>query len=238
MDLRKGNRNLKEYDHLTRQMKVLETNIIKLENKLKRTGKNLRVDKETIRSRFKDACETRDSVEQRRFAELLRFQNRYIEKRLPDEKQQHMPQDVRLPVFCVSNTHYQWLREGGLDKTLKGFKLGAEETEIPRLRAHALSLPAATILRNVEEYHNGPFAELIASLGFWADPSPVRERSALLAIVERPRKVHITAYHRKGQSLIIISHDLRDVLVTFSTDMRMYIQQHITLTLRTRDCPL
>lgn len=157
----------------------------KLDKRLARLSGSREHKRPSYESRKRIADADAATAKAKWFSILTDFRNDSITKELHKKYDPLMPEGSRLEIFCISNSHYSALK--GAPNIPKPH-LSAEETGIPRLRHHTLSITAAADLKAFEEYINHKYASTMMGFSLWAHSSRVKSPEELRRIVFRPQQ--------------------------------------------------
>ncbi|KAK6430690.1 hypothetical protein LTR95_013153 [Oleoguttula sp. CCFEE 5521] len=124
------------------------------------------------------------TLEQQRLTQLVHARNGLVTKRLQKVMADIMPDGQQVTVHCVSNQHYTALK----GSTFKGAKLSAEQTGVPKLREHALSMPALHLMRDLSHWAVTDIATTIENFMLWTERTTVERRGELLQMVQQPQQ--------------------------------------------------
>jgi len=118
-------------------------------------------------------------MDMRRFEITVDARNSNVSSRIKRDKQKHLPQGQKLPVYCVPNTEYmnhKNLREKR--------RMSVETTGIPALRTFDLALAALGVWRSTEDHPAHKIQVLLRGAQRWAQNSPAKRGAGLMAIVK------------------------------------------------------
>lgn len=127
----------------------------------------------------------RDRDHETCFKILTTLRNDSITRQLHGKYDSLLPEGCDLKVFCISNKHY-----GALKGTINIPKphLGADETGIPALRNHILSLAADPDLTYLDTYIKYHYAHHMKGYVLWAHSTRVKSPDELRKIVFQPQQ--------------------------------------------------
>jgi GTPase SAR1 family protein len=187
---RQEDQDVAPYLALSDQMKAkkseitaLKAEIAKIKRKKKRATKqqmmDVREEEETLKMLTRDFAR----IEAERFAFLVQTRNALITEQMQDAMQSHLPVGHVLEVHCISNSHYAALNRVGI----RGPRLTAEATGIPKLRANTIALMAARLLDTLERYITVDVKAMLQDLQLWLSTASSDRRAELLALASQPR---------------------------------------------------
>ena len=146
-----------------------------------------------------------------KFGSLVSARNGYVAKGLQKELGAHPEHKPEVLVFCVSNEHYNLLKDGE-DSGVN--QLGPVDTGIPGLRAYTLALAGPAIMQTLDDYINHDFTVFLNGLGPWAVSRYIEGSEDLLAIVERPQEtIGITLDTYQTELGFFIKENLEECLI-------------------------
>lgn len=86
---------------------------------------------------------------------IVQIRNEDVAAELQRSCRQYLPRDAQLQVFCISNTHYEALKDDSMHQTK--FQLTAEGTGIPGLRSYLLGQAAPGVFQDFLDFMNHRF---------------------------------------------------------------------------------
>jgi len=162
---------------------ALRHSIAKSKKKKKRATKQQMMDVREEEELLKGLTREFERLEAERFAFLVQTRNALVTEQMQDAMQSHLPLGHVLEVHCVSNSHYAALNRVGI----RGPRLTAEATGIPRLRTNTIALVAPELLITLEKYVTYDVEAMLTDLAFLLETAPTDQRVELLAFASQPR---------------------------------------------------
>jgi hypothetical protein len=101
---------------------------------------------------------------------------------MQEAMQSHLPAGHVLEVHCISNSHYAALNRVGI----RGPRLTAEATGIPKLRANTIALMATRPLDTLERYITVDVGSMLQDLELWLSTASTDRRAELLELASQP----------------------------------------------------
>lgn len=187
---KREDRNVQPYVVLSDLMKAKKSEITKLKaqiatvkKKKKKVTKQQMMDVREEEERLKELSREFARLEAERFAFLIQTRNALVAEQMQDAMQSHLPLGHTLEVHCISNSHYAALNRVGI----RGPRLTAENTGIPRLRANTIALMAPELSTTLEKYITFEVKSMLNDLRFMLSTAPTDRRVDLLALASQPR---------------------------------------------------
>jgi len=165
------------------EITALKAQIAKVQKKKMRATKQQMLDVREEEQRIKDLTREFAQLESERFAFLVQTRNAMVTEQLQDAMQSHLPVDHVLEVHCISNSHYAALNRNGI----RGPRLTAETTGIPRLRANTIALMAPQLLTTLEKYITFEVKSMLGDLDVLLSTASTDRRVEVLALADQPR---------------------------------------------------
>ena len=165
------------------EIAALKAEIAKTKRKKKRATKQQMMDVREEEEQLKGLTRDFARVEAERFAFLVETRNALVTEQMQDAMQSHLPPSHVLEVHCISNSHYTGLNRAGI----RGPRLTAETTGIPRLRANTIALVALELLNTLEKYVTYDVEAMLTELELLLKTAPTDRRVELVALASRPR---------------------------------------------------
>ncbi|KAK4504670.1 hypothetical protein PRZ48_002631 [Zasmidium cellare] len=131
-----------------------------------------------------DLSATRKKLDDEWWEKVVEARNSQVTPQLQREIQQHLPADSHLPVFCVSNTHYEALKDESLQDAK--FQLSAQGTGVPGLRRHLLALAAPPEFQTLLNFIDHEFTVFMGGCELWAGNGLVEGRAQLISVIKQP----------------------------------------------------
>lgn len=165
------------------EITALKAEIAKIKKKKKRATKQQMMDVREEEETLKGLTREFARLEAERFAFLVQTRNTLITEQMQDAMQSHLPAGHVLEVHCISNSHYAALNRVGI----RGPRLTAEATGIPKLRANTLALMAVALLDTLERYIIIDVKDMLQKLQLWLGTASSDRREELLGLASQPR---------------------------------------------------
>jgi GTPase SAR1 family protein len=189
-DFKDADEDVEPYVALSDRMKAqksaitaLKGQVAKIKRKKKRATKQQMMDARELEEHVKGLTRKYARLEAERFAFLVQTRNAMVTKRMQDELQSYLHPGHVLEVHCVSNSHYAALNRAGI----RGPRLTAETTGIPRLRANTIALVAPQLLTTLEKYVTFQVKSLLDDLNVFLQMASTDRRVEILALASQPR---------------------------------------------------
>jgi polyhydroxyalkanoate synthesis regulator phasin len=157
------------------EITTLKAQIAKIKKKKNRATKKQMLDVREEEERIKDLT--------REFARLESEHFAMVTEQLQDAMQSHLLVGHVLEVHCISNSHYAALNRFGI----RGPRLTAETTGIPRLRANTIALMAPQLLTTLEKYITFEVKSMLGDLDVLLSTASTDRRVEVLALADQPR---------------------------------------------------
>jgi GTPase SAR1 family protein len=187
---RQEDQDVKQYVDLSDRMKAkkyeittLKAQIAQIKKKKKRATKQQMMDVREEEESLKGLTRDFAHLEAERFGFLVQTRNALITEQMQDVMQSHLPPGHVLEVHCISNSHYAALNRAGI----RGPRLTAEATGIPKLRTNTIALVAPKLLSTLEHYVAHDVKQMLEQLQLSLSDAPVDRRVELLALASQPR---------------------------------------------------
>jgi len=165
------------------EITTLKAEISKIKRKKKRATKQQMMDVREEEETLKRLTAEFARLEAERFAFLVQTRNALITEQMQEAMQSHLPAGHVLEVHCISNSHYAALNRTGI----RGPRLTAEATGIPKLRANTIALMATRLLDTLERYITIDVKSMLQGLQLWLSTASSDHRAELLALASQPR---------------------------------------------------
>ncbi|KAK3646563.1 hypothetical protein LTR56_000467 [Elasticomyces elasticus] len=182
-------RDVQPYFDLTDEKRALATKIMQLKKDMDLAKKNPRkytkLDTQRKSEQMTEFKRERDTVDVRRFEFLVEARNQHVTDQLRSTLRRFLPEGIILPVYCVSNLHYEAIKTG---RPVNGPCLGPEATGVPALRAYTLEIAAAGLLRTLDQYCMHSLNIFLKDAQLWAKTTPVQRRADVLDVARLPLK--------------------------------------------------
>jgi GTPase SAR1 family protein len=188
---RQEDQDVTQYVALSDRMKAkkpeitaLKAQIAQVKKKKKKATKQQMLDVREEEEALKGLTREFARLEAERFGFLVQTRNALITEQMQDAMQSHLPLGHVLEVHCISNSHYAALNRAGI----RGPRLTAEATGVPRLRANTIALVAPKLLNTLEQYVTYDVKYMLEQLQLWLSTASIDRRVELLALASQPRE--------------------------------------------------